>query len=195
MRNLIKKIYGTSCSLRQILYSAFLKKMFKSVGHNLRIFPSAHIIGGEYITLGNNVKMMRGLRLNAISYYPRTGQKFEPVISIGDNFSCGDNVHIGAINHIIIGDNVLLGSRIYITDHQHGKIDEEEKFTPPLNRFLYSKGSVIIEDDVFIGDGVVILPGVTVGKGSIIGANSVVTRDVKEYSVVAGTPARVLKEL
>ncbi|GGW77084.1 acetyltransferase-like isoleucine patch superfamily enzyme [Streptomyces albaduncus] len=52
-----------------------------------------------------------------------------------------------------------------------------------------------IEDDVWIGAGAVILPGVTVGRGSVVGAGSVVTADVPPMTVVAGTPARVLRQI
>ncbi|PIA86231.1 DapH/DapD/GlmU-related protein [Streptococcus parauberis] len=53
---------------------------------------------------------------------------------------------------------------------------------------------VQIDSDVWIGENVVILQGVKIGKGSIIGANSVVNKDVPEYSIVAGTPAKVIKQ-
>lgn len=52
---------------------------------------------------------------------------------------------------------------------------------------------VTIKDDVWIGTRAIILPGITVGKGAIIGAGSVVTKDVPDYAIVGGAPARVLK--
>ena len=52
-----------------------------------------------------------------------------------------------------------------------------------------------VEDDVLIGANVVVLEGVTVGKGSVVAAGAVVTKDVPPYSVVAGVPARVIKEI
>ena len=65
----------------------------------------------------------------------------------------------------------------------------------PRQRPLYSKGPIIIGDYVTIGENCVILPGVTIGNNSVIGANSVVTRSIPPFSVVAGNPARVLKEV
>ncbi|VVS91972.1 DapH/DapD/GlmU-related protein [Desulfoluna spongiiphila] len=56
------------------------------------------------------------------------------------------------------------------------------------------QGAITIEDDVWIGAGAIILAGVTVGKGCVIGAGSVVTKDVPEYCVAAGNPARVVKQ-
>ncbi len=53
--------------------------------------------------------------------------------------------------------------------------------------------SVTIEDDVWIGSRVIILPGIKIGKGSIIGAGAVVTKDVPEYSIVGGVPAKLIR--
>ena len=54
---------------------------------------------------------------------------------------------------------------------------------------------IIIEDEVWIGANVTILPGIKVGKCSVIGAGSIVTKDVPEYSIVAGIPAKVIKKI
>lgn len=57
----------------------------------------------------------------------------------------------------------------------------------------WSKGTIVVEDDVWIGMNVIILSGVTIGKGAVIAAGSVVTKDVPPYAVAAGNPARVIK--
>ena len=61
-------------------------------------------------------------------------------------------------------------------------------------RSVMSKGPVIIGNDVWIGDKATILPGVTIGDGAVIAANAVVTKDVPAYSVVAGNPAKIVKQ-
>ena len=61
--------------------------------------------------------------------------------------------------------------------------------------YIYRKCPVVIEDNVWIGEKASIMPGVHIGKGAIIAANSVVTHDVPAYAVVAGTPAKVIKQL
>ncbi len=58
-----------------------------------------------------------------------------------------------------------------------------------------SWGGVIIEDDCWIGAGAIILNGITIGKGSVVGAGSVVTKDVPPYTIVAGNPARKIKDI
>lgn len=88
-----------------------------------------------------------------------------------------------------------MASRIYISDHSHGNVSIEDLEHVPAMRPLYSKGPVIIEDNVWIGEGVCILPGVTIGENCIIGANSVVNKSFPKNSVIAGIPARLIKTL
>jgi acetyltransferase-like isoleucine patch superfamily enzyme len=118
---------------------------------------------------------------------------FSPEIFIGNNTSIGEDFHITAINKIQIGNHVLIGKKVTITDNAHGLVDGSMLTIPPIERSLYSKGSVIIEDGVWIGDKVTILAGVTIGKNVIVGANSVVTKDIAKNCVVGGIPAKVLK--
>lgn len=60
---------------------------------------------------------------------------------------------------------------------------------------MYTKGPIIINDNVWIGEKATICPGVTIGKGSIIGANAVVTKSIPPYSVAVGCPAIIIKQL
>jgi acetyltransferase-like isoleucine patch superfamily enzyme len=81
------------------------------------------------------------------------------------------------------------------TDHFHGEISLKALSLAPALRQLYSKGPVIIEDNVWIGEGAVIMPNVRIGKNAIVGANAVVTKDVPADCVVGGVPARVIRYL
>jgi acetyltransferase-like isoleucine patch superfamily enzyme len=82
---------------------------------------------------------------------------------------------------------------VFITDHYHGTTGADDLAIPPLERKLFFKGPVVIEENVWIGEGVAIMPDVTIGKGSVIGANAVVTKSVPPLSVVAGAPAKVIR--
>lgn len=113
-------------------------------------------------------------------------------LEIGDYASIGRLCHITAFDRIQIGNHVLLGEMITITDNSHG--DSTDLLTPPLKRPLTSKGPVTIEDKVWIGDKATILPGVHIGEGAVVGANSVVTHDVPAHTIVAGNPARIIKQ-
>ena len=106
----------------------------------------------------------------------------------------GDRTRIGLSNTIIgpvkIGDDVRLAQNVVLSglNHNYDKIDS------PIHAQGVSTKPIIIEDESWIGANVVIVPGVTVGKHSIVAAGSVVTKNIPEYSVAAGNPARILKQ-
>lgn len=151
-----------------------------------------YVLGHKYITIGDGFVADAGFRIECWDKY--NNQIFTPSVIIGDNVSFNYRCHIGCINQIIIGNNVLFGSQVLITDHSHGGENDEQEITPKMKN-LYSKGPVIIEDNVWIGEGVCILPNVRIGANSVIGANAVVIKDIPPYSVAVGNPARVVKKM
>lgn len=182
-----RTIYNRIINIRTWIISC----KFNKVGKPFRIGRDCVIIGGKYIQIGKSFSAHARTRLEA---YDRLSGKHNCIkLLIGENVCIGYDCHIGAANSIEIGDNVLIASRVYITDHSHGSTDLDELRIPPLKRKLFSKGPVVIEDNVWIGEGVVILPNVVVGKGAVIGANAVVTKDVLPFSIVGGIPAKVIR--
>ncbi len=173
------------------VYTGFLKCQFASFGRNSVINPTLlYIRGAGYIHVGNDVYI--GSRVQLTAWDNVNGDTFSPSIFIGDNSSIGDESHISAINKIIIGSGVLTGKRVLITDNSHGGFTWDDECLIPVKRKMKSKGPVIIGDNVWIGEKATILPGVTIGDGSIIGANSVVTKNIPSYSLVVGSPAKVI---
>ena len=81
-----------------------------------------------------------------------------------------------------------------ITDNTHGQSIREHMSLPVTERPLYSKGPVVIGNNVWLGNNVCVMSGVTIGDGAIIGANSVVTHNIPAYAVAAGIPAKVVKQ-
>lgn len=152
-----------------------------------------YLLGGEYITVGNHFCSQPGIRVECIDKYEN--ESYSPVLRIGECVCINYRCHIGCINRITIGNHVLIGSNVLITDHAHGCFSEENKDIPWAKKKLYSKGPVIIEDNVWIGENVCVMPGVTIGKGSVVGANTVVTHDIPPYSMAVGVPAKVIKTL
>lgn len=109
-------------------------------------------------------------------------------VSLGDNSSIAAGAWIG--NDTRIGNDVMMAPSVTILSNSHNfartDIPMREQGAPPPR-------PVTIGDDVWIGTRVIILPGVTVGSHAILGAGAVVTKDVPEWAVVGGNPARVIR--
>ena len=174
-----------------LVYTAWLARFLKKIGKNSIICKKATVLGSKYIVIGNGVSIGKNAVLTAWDTYGN--QTFCPNINIGDSCNIGEYCHISAINKIIFGQNVLTGRWLTVVDNGHGKTDIGAINIQPIKRPLFSKGPVVVEDNVWIGDKVTIMSGVTIGKNSIIGANTVITKNIPENSVVAGNPAKLLK--
>ena len=182
-------------SIKLLFFTGYKSRYFNYIGKNSTLGEHTTYIGEQYISIGNSSHIGDNGRLTAYDYYLHTQQRFTPQIIIGDNCSIGVQSHITAINHIKIGNNVLTGPRVLITDNSHGGSTLDSLNTPPFMRPLLSKGEVVIEDNVWIGEGSMIMPNVHIGKGSIIAANSVVTENIPAYCIIAGSPAKIIKQL
>jgi acetyltransferase-like isoleucine patch superfamily enzyme len=171
----------------------FVNRTLKRAGTKIFTSYSFYIKNPQYISIGSNFKFLWNLRIEAWDAYGE--QSFSPEIIIGDNVIINSDCHIGCINKVIIGNNVLIASKVFLSDHTHGTLSGDDLKLPPVQRSLFSRGPVCIEDNVWIGEGVCIMPGVTIGKNVIIGANSVVTKSVPANTIVAGVPAKLIKQL
>lgn len=175
------------------IYSEWIKYEFHSCGKGCFFGGFILLNGGKYIDIASNITMGRGLVLEV--YDKHQDQCFTPHVVIGNYVNIGDHSHISCINAITIKDNVRMGRKVFITDNAHGASERNLLDMRPNTRPLFSKGPITIEENVWIGEMVCIMPGVTIGRGAIIGANAVVTHDVPPYTLVAGNPARVVKEI
>ncbi|MFD2162930.1 acyltransferase [Paradesertivirga mongoliensis] len=109
-------------------------------------------------------------------------------VLIGEKTIIGlGNVVIGPVS---IGNNVMLAQNIVISGLNHGYQDVSK---PPAEQAVFTQ-KITICDDVWVGANSVITAGVKIGKHSVIGAGSIVTKDIPEYVVAAGNPARILKK-
>lgn len=91
--------------------------------------------------------------------------------------------------NVTIGDRVSIAPRVTLVTSSHPNNARIRGFAP------VSQGPIVIDDDAWLGAGCIILPGVRVGRGAVVGANSVVAADVPPLHVVAGQPARTVREL
>ncbi len=160
----------------------------------MKVDKSVRVKNAKYIDLGNNFFAGKNVVIEAWDEYNGEPLNNMPSIHFGDNVALMDNCQVSCVDHVYIGSNVLCGSNVFITDNLHGKSTMEELAIAPLSRKLYSKGPVIIGNNVWLGRNVCVMPGVTIGEGSVVGANSVVTHDVPECSVVAGVPAKLIRK-
>jgi acetyltransferase-like isoleucine patch superfamily enzyme len=108
-------------------------------------------------------------------------------LHIGAEVRLNYGTSIGATGSIKIGDRVRLGPYVMVVDNDFHDI---------YNRNIRPKPRpVVIEDDVWLGAKVSVLPGVTIGRGAIVGTGAVVNKDVPPFTIVAGVPAKIVKQL
>jgi len=182
-------INAIGATFRNRLYSW----MFNARG--IRVGNGSLLRGTKYITFGENFSALNGFWIEAVVHY--RDQVFSPRIKIGERVSVSKNVHITLINLISIGNDVLFGSNVYISDHNHGGYSGDRQSLPdeaPADRELVCVGPVIIGNNVWIGDNVVVIGPVRIGNGSIIAANSVVKGDVLPGAIMAGAPAKIVRQ-
>lgn len=148
----------------------------------------ATIFNERYISIGRDTLIGPGVALSA-GMVPGQECIASPVVSIGDRCLVGRGSGIVGHFSITIGDDVWTGHHVYITDQNHGYEDTER----PISLQTQPERAVSIGDGSWLGHGAVVLPGVTIGKHVVVGANSVVTRDLPDFSVAVGSPARVIR--
>jgi acetyltransferase-like isoleucine patch superfamily enzyme len=113
----------------------------------------------------------------------------EGEVSIGAKTVMGQECTISAYQHVEIGRECIVADRVMLIDFDHGAVEVER----PIRLQGIYKRDVRVGHNVWIGYGACILRGVTVGDNSIVGTSAVVTKEVPENAVVAGSPARVVR--
>jgi acetyltransferase-like isoleucine patch superfamily enzyme len=129
---------------------------------------------------------LSGIKIGAGSTIHMWANFFQPKnISIGKDSIIGDHVFLDGRDELKIGSHVNIASQVLIYNSEHDINDPE---------FLAKEEPVEIGDYVFIGPRSIILPNVKVGKGAIVAAGAVVTKDIPNYLIVGGVPAKKLGE-
>lgn len=114
-------------------------------------------------------------------------------VRIGQGSEIGERCRISIANSLNIGKKVLLSPNVYITDCDH---EYRNLKVPVIDQGIVQKGQIVtIGDGSYIGINAVIVGNVKIGKHCVIGANSVVTKDVPDYCVAVGSPAKVIKKI
>lgn len=146
--------------------------------HAVGYIPSHHFRRFFYRLFGMKIGSGSTLHMRARFY-----NTFN--IKIGEDSIVGEDTVLDGRDNLIIGNHVDIASEVMIYNAQHDVRDPN---------FRAVQAPVTIEDYVFIGPRAVILPGVTIKKGAVVGAGAVVTKDVEEYSIVGGVPAKHIGE-
>ena len=121
---------------------------------------------------------------NSMVAPPLSGAALHKLV-IGDNVYINSNCLAMARGGITIEDDVLLAANVQLLTNNHDEYDRNILLCKPIR----------IRKGAWIGAGASILPGVTIGRHAIVGAGAIVTKDVGDYEVVAGVPAKLIKTL
>jgi acetyltransferase-like isoleucine patch superfamily enzyme len=146
--------------------------------HCVGCVPSHHVRRFVYRLAGVRIGKGSAIHMHATFYNPGN-------ISIGKDTIIGERATLDGRAKLVIGDHVDIASEvmIYNAEHDIHSPDFAAKQTP-----------VTIGDYVFIGPRAIILPGVTVGRGAVVAAGAVVTKDVPDFTIVGGVPAKEIGE-
>ena len=170
---------------KKIRYHLIYKPKFAYIHHDASIKSPLHIDCPSYMYIGDVVVGYKSwLAAVPLTDAPKCS------LTIKDGCILGHFNHIYATGELIIEENVLTADRVYISDNLHGY---EDISIPIHKQAIKQNGVVIIGEGSWLGENVCVI-GASVGKHCVIGANSVVTKDIPDYSVAVGIPAKVIKK-
>lgn len=163
-------------------YSHFLK----GCGKGNIILPPFYL-SPKNIILFNNVLIFDYARIEGVEMYE--GVSFDPIIILHDNVQIQQSFYLTCATKIEIGRNTSIAANVTITDIHHPYTD----IHLPIEKQAIETDPVSIGEDCKLYNNVVILPGTNIGRHCTVGANSVVKGFFPDYSVIVGSPARIVK--
>jgi acetyltransferase-like isoleucine patch superfamily enzyme len=182
-----------ACNLALLAWSRlktriWYARIFREVGARTTIYRPMLLVNVQHASIGEAVLIRPGARIELVV----TDAAAPPKLTIGNQVNIEQNVHIVCGSSVEIRDGVAIAGNAAIVDVEHPYEDIDDKVR--IGERIRTRGNrIVIKQGAFIGFGAIILPNVTIGRDAVIGANSVVTRDVPDYCVVAGIPARIMK--
>lgn len=173
---------------RKLITQLYWRLRLRRIGFRSIIFKPLIIAGGSRISIGDGTLIREFARLEVL-HRPEKG--WSASLRIGNRVNIEQSVHIVCQGDLTIEDEVSIAPFCAIVDtyHPHDPPDLPPKIG---QRLPEERTFVAIGRGTFIGTHSVILPNVRIGRGCMIGAGSIVTRDLPDYSVAAGSPARVI---
>ena len=184
---LIRYLLKIGNKIADLTYTIVMRGSFANWGKHSQLGRHAKIVGAEMIHVGNDVLLGEHIWLNAKD----SCNDGEVTLYIEDGTYIGRFVQINAWHSVSIGRDVLIADRVFISDADHN-YDNNIPISKQGDSF---NGEVNLKDGCWIGIGAVILPNVTIGQNAVVAANAVVTKDVPDFAVVVGIPAKIIKQL
>lgn len=182
LKNKIKSAYGRMVS--RLFHAPF----FYRFGKRSKIVNPLLLKNTKWISIGNRVTINDGAFMMT-EKTNETGKIWEKLI-VEDGATLGNFNHIVAVNRVVIGKDVLTADRVYISDNYHGY---EDINVPISKQPIKTKGPTEIGEGSWLGENVCVISA-KIGKHCVIAANSVVITDIPDYSIAAGSPAKVKKQ-
>jgi carbonic anhydrase/acetyltransferase-like protein (isoleucine patch superfamily) len=156
---------------------------------SMAAFPPGSVFGERWIAIGEGTLIGALVSLSA-GMVPGQDLGPVPVLQIGNRCVIGRGSHIVAHHSLVIGDDVFTGPYVYITDQNHSYADPDM----PIGRQMPANAAVRIGSGTWLGAGAVVLPGACIGRNVVVAAGSVVRGTVPDRCVVAGVPAKVVRQ-
>ncbi len=182
-------VEGFALVKKLIWIEPVLRAVCESVGSHLRAERLPYMRGKGRIRLGDHVNLS-----GRSCFYFMHEVNTSPLIQIGDHVFVGNACTFSSAESIEVGDHCLISAEVRIHDNDGHPLDGKRRRSNA--RISQDEVSpVVIGSNVWVGAGATILKGVRVGDNAVIGTGAVVTQDVSADSVVAGNPARVVKNL
>ena len=180
-----------------IVHWFYKKRYIMRKGRRTSIHYTARLRKKKAITLGSGVKIKHHAMLKGeitigdnTNIYPYAVLKTRSSkIVIGMNCHVHEFSILLSIGGIKVGDNVRIAHHVSLIASTH---HFEKTDVPISQQGMYGRG-ITVENDVLIGAGAKVLDGITIGKGAVVGAGSVVVEDVPSYTIVAGIPAKLIR--
>lgn len=181
---MLKDRMGRKLGISQIIEKGFNRLLNYLLDLDLLIVRLAGLVPSHIFR--KLVYRGAGVKIGKKSYIHMGAQFFYPGgVKIGNGTIVGQGAFLDGRDKIIIGDHVDIASDVMIYNSEHDITAED---------FHATTAPVLIGDHVFIGPRAIILPGISIGKGAVVAAGAVVTKEVLEYTVVGGVPAKVIGE-
>jgi acetyltransferase-like isoleucine patch superfamily enzyme len=171
--------------VKRVLY----RPRLGALGANSLVLSPRKLLNPERIFVGRDVIIYGHSIIFPLAEYQ--AQSFESRIMVGDDCYIGKFAQLHAIDRIELGRGCVLSEYVYISDNAHGF---DPKAGLIMKQNLESKGPVVLGENCFLGFGVRVMPGVTLGDWCVVGTGSVVTKSFPAYSMIAGVPARLVKQ-